>query len=338
MSLSIQPIPCIPEATVRKRQFVLPKPLSLTVTCVSNCAMLWAPSTKMVSSLLFFQSVVNPLRLPGSWHSLAVGISQRTAICRRTFGPSSSKRSAQSYRLEAFVEFGVIRSRFRFPVSIPGFDSTVLCEFRTRLVTGGAESQLLERFLKVCCDHKLIRPRGLQRTDSTHILAAVRTLNRLECVTETMRHTLNVLATVAPDWLRLQSQPEWLERYGSRVEEYRLPKGHEKRQVYALTIGQDGVKLLEAINHDSRSETPQWLRMIPAAQILRQVWLQQYHCKEQALCWRNEKDGLPASPYFIASPYDVQVHYSKKRTTAWLGYKVHLSETCGEENPHLITI
>jgi len=145
---------------------------------------------------------------------------------------------------------------------------------------------------------------------------------------------LNVLAMIAPDWLRGQSQSEWVERYGSKVEECRLPKGQEKRQDYALTVGRDGAKLLEAV-YDTKA--PQWLRLIPGVEILRQVWVQQYHWTEQGLQWRSEQDGLPPSKHFIASPYDTQAHYSKKRTTAWLGYKVHLSETCDEEAPHLIT-
>jgi len=44
----------------------------------------------------------------------------------------------------------------------------------------------------------MFRPRGRQRTDSTHVLAAVRVLNRLERVSETMHAALNGLAVVAP--------------------------------------------------------------------------------------------------------------------------------------------
>lgn len=71
--------------------------------------------------------------------------------------------------------------------------------------------------------HGLLKARGRQRTDSTHILAAIRILNRLECVGETMRHALEVLAVVAPAWLLEQVRPEWKERYEHRIQEYRLP-------------------------------------------------------------------------------------------------------------------
>jgi hypothetical protein len=44
----------------------------------------------------------------------------------------------------------------------------------------------------------LRKPRGRQRTDWSHVLAATQTLNRLECVGETLRYALNVLAVVSP--------------------------------------------------------------------------------------------------------------------------------------------
>ena len=73
----------------------------------------------------------------------------------------------------------------------PGFDASVLSKFRGRLVAGGAEEQLLDTLLALCRDLKLLSARGRQRTDSTHVLGAVRFLNRLECVTETLRAALN---------------------------------------------------------------------------------------------------------------------------------------------------
>jgi transposase len=61
----------------------------------------------------------------------------------------------------------------RLELTDPGFDASVLSEFRTRLITGSAESLLFDTLLTWCRDHQLIRARGRQRTDSTHILAAV---------------------------------------------------------------------------------------------------------------------------------------------------------------------
>ena len=118
-----------------------------------------------------------------------------------------------------------------------GFDHTVLSEFRTRLVALSAEERFLEAVVDLCKEQGWLKARGRQRTDSTHILAKVRALNRAECVVETFRHALNVLAVVAPDWLRSQVQPDWLERYGHRAEEYRFPSGEEKRQAVPASGG-----------------------------------------------------------------------------------------------------
>src|SRR5207302_8423654 len=111
----------------------------------------------------------------------------------------------------------------------PGFDASVLSEFRTRLIEGGADHLLLEPLLRRLEARDLLKARGTQRTDSTHILAAIRTLNRLELVAETMRYALNRLAVVAPVWLRAHMQPAWFESYNHRVENYRFPKADTDR-------------------------------------------------------------------------------------------------------------
>ena len=87
----------------------------------------------------------------------------------------------------------------------PASISPSLSDFRARLVGGGAEQVLLDALLERCKAVGLVKARGKQRTDSTHVLAAVRALNRVECVGETLRHALDVLAVVAPEWLRAQA-------------------------------------------------------------------------------------------------------------------------------------
>ena len=107
----------------------------------------------------------------------------------------------------------------------PGFDASVLSEFRARLIEQHAEERLLEKMLTLFQQKGWLKARGRQRTDSTHVLAKIRALNRVLCVWETMRAALNSLAVVAPDWLRAHSHPEWVERYGPRSEDSRLPVG-----------------------------------------------------------------------------------------------------------------
>ena len=99
------------------------------------------------------------------------------------------------------------------PLEDPGFDASVLVEFRSRLIARGAETLLFEALLTVLKEEQLVKPRSRQRTDSTHVLAAIHVLNRLELVGETLRHALNTLATVAPEWLRTWAPSEWFDRY-----------------------------------------------------------------------------------------------------------------------------
>ena len=232
-----------------------------------------------------------------------------------------------------------VRSRidWKYALSLeltdPGFDHTVLSEFRTRLVAGQAEQLLLDTLLARVRERGLLKARGRQRTDSTHVLAAIRVLNRLELVGETLRHALNSLAVVAPDWLRAQVPPEWFDRYGARIENYRLPKTAAAREELAATIGADGRRLLQAV--EAATDLP-WLREIPAVQTLRQVWTEQYTDPPGPLRWRAVNERVPAAA-LIASPYDPEARYSTKRDVQWVGYKVHLTETCDEGQPHLIT-
>lgn len=214
-----------------------------------------------------------------------------------------------------------------------GFDYSVLSEFRSRLIRGSMEEKLLNDMLAAFRERGWLKARGRQRTDSTHVLAAIRTLNRLECVGETMRHTLNTLAVVAPDWLKAWVPPEWVDRYARRFEQYRLPDSKAKRQALAETIGADGSRLLEAIYAPA---APSWLRHVPAVETLRQVWVQQYEVHEAQIRWRTA-GNLPPARLMIQSPYDPEAHYSTRRSTTWTGYMVHVTETCDEDAPHLIT-
>jgi len=213
-----------------------------------------------------------------------------------------------------------------------GFHYSVLSEFRSRVLAGGREQQLLDQLLQRCKARGWIKERGRQRTDSTHVLAAVRTLNRLEVVGETLRAALNALAAAAPAWLRAQVAADWYERYGERIEESRLPESQAERAALALQTGQDGRQLLQAVYSP---EAPSWLRELPAVQILRQVWLQNYYLEDTQLQWR-EAGNIPSALLMIESPYDPEAHYSTKRQTTWKGYKVQVTETCDEATPHLI--
>lgn len=214
-----------------------------------------------------------------------------------------------------------------------GFDYSILCEFRQRLIEGGLEQQLLDELLQVCVAKGMLRKRGRQRSDSTHVLSAVRDLNRLEMVGETLRQALNAISSVDPDWTRQQVLADWYQKYPVRFEAYRLPKTETERAELGATIGADGYKLLEIIYS---AGTPDEIRAQDAVEVLRRVWIQQYYMKDGQLCWR-ESGNLPPGQLLIRSPYDPEARYSKKRQTEWTGYKVHLTESCDENLPMLIT-
>ena len=215
----------------------------------------------------------------------------------------------------------------------PGFDFSVLSEFRARLVNGSAEHTLLERLLAVCREHGWLQARGRQRTDSTHVLGALRVLNRLERVAETLRAALNTLAAEAPDWLRSVVPPEWHERYDRRIEDYRLPRGREARLAYAATVGADGERLLEVL---TAPNTPGHLAQLPAVDLLRRVWRAEFSVVEGQPRLRDPKE-LPAAADQIETPYEPEARYATKRELHWVGYKVHLTETCDDQFPHLLT-
>jgi transposase len=219
----------------------------------------------------------------------------------------------------------------------PGFDFTLLHDFRRRLLTHEAGQRFLDTFLAACKARGWIKARGTQRTDSTHVLAAIRTLHRLECVLEAMHDALNQLSAAEPAWVQQHVPPDWYPRYGLRSDQAHLPKDASKREALARQVGADGYQLLEWV---SRPESPPGVLELTALEALRRIWLQQYYrCTVpglEALRWRTS-DEQPPSAVRIASPYDVEARYRSQRETHGVGYKVHLTETCDAGQPDLMT-
>src|SRR5690242_3147079 len=221
----------------------------------------------------------------------------------------------------------------------PGFDASVLCEFRARLVEGAAEERLLDRLLARCRELGLVKAHGRQRSDTTHVLASIRTLNRLELAGETLRAALNELAAVAPDWLREAAPKGWYERYALRVEDGRLPRTAAERGAYARTVGGDGFALLDRLDEPA---TPEDLRRLPAVGVLRRVWARHFVREGGAppgggARLRAKDEPPPPETEPIESPYDTEARYRTRSGTSWVGYIVHLTETCDDDTVHLIT-
>ncbi|WZO95876.1 transposase [Isosphaeraceae bacterium EP7] len=175
----------------------------------------------------------------------------------------------------------------------PGFDASVLCESRARLLAGSAELRLLGALLARCRERGWIKVRGRQRTDSTHVLARVDASNRLECVVEAVRHALDRVAVAAPAWLASRARPGWPDLYGRRAYAVRDPASQEGRRELATQVGEDGLALLEAAAGPS---VPGSLRDLPALEALRRIWIQQFDRDDGGLRWRTESDSLPPAP------------------------------------------
>ncbi len=215
------------------------------------------------------------------------------------------------------------------PMDDEGFDFSVLSEFRSRLVTGGLESAIFQALLERLIEQGLLRSGDRQRTDSTHVLAAIRAMNRLELAGETVRAALEALATAAPDWLTAVIEESWAQRYRARIDSWRLPASATKRAELGSQYGRDGYRLLEAVTAPG---APGWLRELPAVEALRRIWVQQYYrvineSGEQVIR-RETQHGLPPGRLTLHSPYDLDARYSQKHGTGWVGYKLHLTETC----------
>lgn len=193
----------------------------------------------------------------------------------------------------------------------PGFDHTVLSEFRTRLLNQEAERRVFDAVLHLARTRSLLKAGGRQRTDSTHVLGAMHAMTRMEAVQETLRHALNGLATTAPEWLRAHSKSEWVERYGPRASDYRLPKGQAKRLAWVTQTGADGLGLLIDLYAEG---APPTLRLLPAVETLRRVWVQNFTLNEGQAVWRDN-DNIPPSSRYIGSPYDLEACFGQAKNS-----------------------
>ena len=219
-----------------------------------------------------------------------------------------------------------------------GFDASVLSEFRTRVVDHGLEQRVLDLLLAALAAEGLVGAGGKARTDSTHVISAVRDLNRLELAGEAVRACVEAVAVVAPDWLAaVIDVADWGRRYGARVDTWRLPTSRAKRAELVAAYGTDAVVLLRAV-HDAGA--PLWLREVPAVDVLRRVLVQNYVItldatgREVIRVREADTDGLPPGRVRLSSPYDTDARWAAKGDDLyWNGYKIHVTETCDTPDP-----
>jgi transposase len=214
-----------------------------------------------------------------------------------------------------------------------GFDASVLSEFRTRVLAHGLEQRVLDLLLDALIAQGLVAAGGKQRTDSTHVISAVRDLNRLELAGESVRACVEAIAAAAPGWLASVIEvPDWSRRYGARVDTWRLPRSKSKRAELVAAYGTDALVLLRAV-YDTGA--PHWLRELPAVEVLRRVLVQNYVIttgaagREVIRAREAEHDGFPPGRVRLSSPYDLDARWAAKSDDLyWNGYKLHVTETC----------
>jgi len=214
----------------------------------------------------------------------------------------------------------------------PGFHHSVLSDFRERLLEDGRADRLLDLALARLKEAGLVRERTTWRTGSTHVLAAVRDLTRLELVTEAVRAALEEVARTAGHALAGLVDDEWGRRYGRPG---RLGKNPTRPKTRMNDTGTDARLLLEHL----AASFPGLLRG-PQVEALRQVLVQNYYWDASGrLRWRDGGDsGLPPSAARIVSPYDPAARYARRgQVTRWTGYLAHVTETCSDDGPNVIT-
>jgi transposase len=219
-----------------------------------------------------------------------------------------------------------------------GFDASVLSEFRARVVEHGLEQRVLDLLLAALKTEGLVAAGGKQRSDSTHVISAVRDLNRLELAGESVRAALEAVAVVAPDWVTsVIDVPGWGRRYGARVDTWRLPTSAVKRAELVAAYGTDALALLRAVGEP---QAPVWLRELPALHVLRVMLVQNYLLttdakgREVIRAREADTDGLPPARVRLSSPYDTDTRWAAKGDELhWNGYKVHITETCDTPDP-----
>ncbi len=223
------------------------------------------------------------------------------------------------------------------PLDDAGFDHSVLPEFRTKVAGAGLERVVLDALLGRLAADGLLKGGGKQRTGSTHVVAAVAALNRPGLAGESVRAAVEALAAAHPDWVEQRiCVSDWARRYGTPMTSWRPPQSKARRGELASACARDGYALLEAVYDES---SPAWLRELPAVEVLRRVLVQNYTRaitgNGREVIKRREKepdgDGLPPGHARIASPYDTDARWGVKRDTFWLGYKLHVTETCDDQ-------
>jgi hypothetical protein len=202
-----------------------------------------------------------------------------------------------------------------------GFHPTSLVVFRERLVEGKAERIGMDAVLQSLVGKGLVRKRSKQRIDSTHVLANVSKMSRLETTRETMRLCLEDLGKQKPATLP-EAWPEWMERYCKMEVDYRQLKEAREMIERLKQAGRDMTALWAWL------ETQPELKEREKAKLLKRMLEEQFEVREGQLEVRTAR-----AAGCIDNPHDPQAQWASKDQelkTQWVGYKAQVVETVGE--------
>jgi transposase len=315
MSLEPRDFGSIPELTVAVARAAFPKG-SLAIRIRDALGPIWSDEQFAVAFASTGRPAVSPVAL-----CLVSVLQQVEGLADRQAAEAVRARIDWKYALG-------------LELTDPGFDYSVLSEFRARLVTHELGMRVFDAVIECCDGAGLLDREGQVRTDSTVVLAGVRMLNRLEFAGETVRSALEAVAATEPDWLAARLSEQHIERYARPVDNWRLPKKTADRNKRLRQFAKDGFWLLEQIERDTDGSQAA-LRDLQAVALLRRIWAQQFERRGGRIIVRST-DQLPPAEEVVVSPFDIDARYSVKRGQSWDGYKLHLSEACEPGRPHLI--
>jgi transposase len=203
-----------------------------------------------------------------------------------------------------------------------GFHPTGLVHFRDRLIEHERGRLIFDSILQALHDAGLVKQRGKQRLDSTHVLGAVARMGRLEVVRETIRLFLEEILK-----MDLQASLADFSIFYDRYIDSDIAWHKIKQEALNSKFQQAGYDMLALLtwvqDHRCLCDHAQ-------GQLLQRVFDEQYEITEQGLHRRkHEASGV------VKNPHDPDVQWANKhrdKKKGWEGYKVQISETIPEGN------
>jgi transposase len=212
----------------------------------------------------------------------------------------------------------------RQELSWSGFHYSDLCNFRKRLLKHGKEWVVFERLVAYLGERGYLKSHGKQRTDATKILGLVTRLSRLELVWETIRMGLSALMSADAPWVMKKVPTAYIRAHSQQRRDYRLTKAEIAEAM--VEAGREAAWLVGQVAESGSKE----LKSLPEMRQLRRVLEEQYTQDEEG----NTKPRPPGQRKgdVITSPHDPEVRYGMKGGQGWVGYKLQVTETAGEEH------